>query len=53
MPTIGDVHGAIRAFYYIYHIWFGIVTRQSLAPLEPPRWEHVLSVARIDPQTVY
>lgn len=51
MPTIGDVHEAIRAIYSIYHKWFAIVTRESLAPLEPPRWEHVLSMAWIDSQT--
>jgi hypothetical protein len=51
MPTIGDVHDAIRTIYSIYHNWFVVVTRESLAPLEPPRWEDVLSMAWINSET--
>ena len=51
MPTIGDAHTAVKVIYQIYHRWYQIVTGDALAPLEPPRWEHVLSVAWIDDDT--
>ena len=51
MPTIGDAHEAVREIYRIYHRWFQIVTGDSLAPLRPPTWEHVLSVRWIDADT--
>lgn len=51
MPTIGDAHEAVRSIYRIYHRWFQVVTGSSLAPLRPPRWEHVLATSWIDMET--
>jgi hypothetical protein len=33
----------------VYHRWYQVITDTSLAPLQPPKWEHIFTIPWIDP----